>query len=316
MFRPDHNPDAARAPQQGQGAEEPPAARPRGAAAAGAGRAAGQRRDAEAANVDANPRPQQRRRGAINLTNEAGRNAFVDANLRVGDSMRTRRRASLDTSQNQPVQVMASVRDGVIGSIYLDNWRIRTTHYAGPAIEAAPTTGQQRFQIDEAEAFAEYLATHPGEEQRAEMALDHRLTRAQRRASIQHFLSDNYLQWASNTLRAAGGDPTQTPNWATQINTPDDAAPFDTDEAIPRGDTLFEITTEPPAPGRRGYHTSRGAPRSIELTRGDIRTLQEAVNLSRMERSIPRANDVFYNHVGSHAPDLARQLRLPEHANR
>ncbi len=258
-------------------------------------------------NTDAdtdNPRPQQRRRNALALGTDPQQDVFGAANA----SLRQRRSARLASQAGAPVALVASVREGALGSIYFDNHRIRTTHFAGPGRSTEPTTPTLRFNIDQSRATDEFLNTQGRRFMEALVELEDVPENAQFETFLTHRMLDARDRWMAQQLqdRSANND---IPDWAAPVTGPENL-PEATDPNLPPGQVLFEVMPRggdtPPE-----HHISRGMATQITLSQAEIDALHGALEETRGQHDVNRRNERFFDYLGSHAPRLAEIVRRP-----
>lgn len=205
----------------------------------------------------------------------------------------------------QNVDLIASISDNRIGSVYFPEGRMRTTHYAGPEISGSPPAGILRFNINVNQSWEQFHRAQPNFMDWAAINVDPDLPAEQRAYQLSEHVLDMREEWMAHTLRQS--DP--LPAWAQPVTTPDSVEPA---EAInpEDGRVLFEIYT--PAPGGEvSWHTSRGVAARISLPQPTISALTEAFRQIEGVTDVNERNSRFYDYLSIHAPDFARMIRRP-----
>jgi hypothetical protein len=199
------------------------------------------------------------------------------------------------------VNVMVSVSENMIGSIYLSDGRLRTTHQKGPATRAFGEEHLQRFNIDLALAHSAFLRESP-------------IARAVDRALLEdpHSESRKEMQSSIHNLRKAWFvEKLQSglwlPTWAQQVLTPED---------------LPEIGAQIPNPHRRcveiislgphfaqAIHISRGELVRMTLPAETLTAIGNAVSLAEEEPDVSRRNQIFLDHLEENASLVANWFR-------
>lgn len=193
-----------------------------------------------------------------------------------------------------PVTVMCSMKDGLIGSIYFDGGRVRTTHIAGPTTSEHPADQLFQYNIDRAAAFQEF---------HEEGARKHYAEKYPDRHPTTHL---NW--WIARRLR--GEDRANVPTWANPIESVEDALD-DTPAVDDEGLTLFEVMIYPE--GATGTHTSRGVgvKSNLRITRAQLAQLKKVGKLFANETDKRMANQFFYSYVAKSLPQLLPYIRHP-----
>ncbi|MGZ2256282.1 hypothetical protein [Roseobacter sp. A03A-229] len=208
------------------------------------------------------------------------------------------------------VTLIASVKDGKIGSIYFANGRIRTTHGDGPELERdEPTENTRRFNLDQEKAFDLFLTRNRGIYELFYAQTDTSLSKEQREEVAAMMLYQQYSQWLAVYLKLAPLD--QLPDWVTEVTGPDDA--FDTSAANPPDNiTLFEIFTKVSNGKVQSWHPSRGIAAKFETNKQVVSVLMAALKHIDGVTDINQRNTMFYAFIKSRLPDFAKQIRKPD----
>ncbi|WP_299680430.1 hypothetical protein [uncultured Roseobacter sp.] len=208
------------------------------------------------------------------------------------------------------ITLMASVKDGKIGSIYFRNGRIRTTHSDGPALERDnPNERTQRFNLDYDKALSLFFKVNRGIDKLFYAQTDPSLPDDQRQQQSAEWLFDQFNQWLGVYLAKAPVN--QLPNWITPVTRADEA--FDTEAADPPDNiTLFEVFTNVSNGKVQSWHPSRGIAAKFETNKQVVSVLKEALRRIDGETDVNRRNTLFYNFVKSRLPVFANHIRKPD----
>lgn len=203
------------------------------------------------------------------------------------------------------VDLVASISDNRIGSVYFDEGRMRTTHFAGPQISGSPPAGILRFNINVNQSWEHFMQARPDIMDWAAVAVDPDLPADMREVALSEYVLDSREFWMAQTLRRNA----PLPEWAQPVTTPDSVEPA-SDISPDDGRVLFEIYQAAPGEAVR-WHTSRGVAARISLPPQTIAALNEAFSLIDGVTDVAERNRLFYDYLGTHAPDFARMIRRP-----
>lgn len=202
-----------------------------------------------------------------------------------------------DSRPADKITLMASVKNGKIGSIYFpDGSRIRTTHSQGPARETHANVNTYQFTVDDPASATAFEAANPAYKDKQGVG-DY---------------WDTLDRWVAEQLK--GKDVTGVPAWATPIESADDALPAgsSTSDAA-KGKILFEVFTD--AQGDVvSQHPSRGVAEKLETDTETVEVLNRALQAASGESDAAKRNEAFYAYVKQHAPAFAAKIRTPEEA--
>ncbi|MFK7764049.1 MAG: hypothetical protein AB8B62_12355 [Roseobacter sp.] len=208
------------------------------------------------------------------------------------------------------VTLMASVKDGKIGSIYFNNGRIRTTHAGGPT-KSLHHAGirNQKFNLDYDAAWRLFL-----QKNRGIYAIFYELTNPaqtpkERQSETYRYLFKQCDEWLSVFLNLTPVD--QLPAWVTPVMGPDDA--FDTAATDPPDDiTLFEVFTTVSNGKVDHWHPSRGIAAKFETNKQVVSVLKTALAHIKDITDTGQRNRAFYEFISRRIPSLADQIRHPD----
>lgn len=193
--------------------------------------------------------------------------------------------------------MIASMVDGKIGSVYFPGGRVRTTHAGGPAVQEHAQARTLQFNIDPTACWQAFVAASPW---LADMDPDNDVHMEAVRRRFKRF----------KVFSLTGAAPGQLPNWASSINSPDDALPVGTDTANTTV-KLFEIMLR--ENGTVGStHPSRGAAVQVRITRADLMKLKAVAKTLEGIPDPQAQNDAFYRYVTMKMPHLAGLIRSPD----
>lgn len=221
--------------------------------------------------------------------------------------------AKQEYKDESKVKLIASIKDGLIGSIYFANGRIRTTHSHGPKVSkhdpAKVSTSQ--YNIDRSAAWQLFHAKN-------NVNLIFRLLYSQtdqsdtaddRREEAEHLLDKTYKRWLSDYLVNTPVD--RLPNWVTPVPGHDDA--FDTDAADPPNNiTLFEVFTKVSNGKVQKWHPSRGIAAKFETNKQVVSVLKAAIRHIDGVTDLNERNTKFYDFIKERLPVFANQIRKPD----
>lgn len=204
------------------------------------------------------------------------------------------------------LDVLVSVRNRNVGSVYFPDGRVRTTHHAGPGLGLFPPGTILRFNINHTEAMQAFQAARPEALNQAWALRDRSQTPEVQREAVQNEFLDERNAWLGEIL----SNPETVPAWAEAVTGPDSVSHVDD---VPRDSqrVLFEIYDRGPerAPTT---HISRGQAARMAMPQSTVAAITEALRLIEHIRDPDRRNEVFYDYVDSHAPDFALMIRRPE----
>jgi hypothetical protein len=185
----------------------------------------------------------------------------------------------------EPVPVILSMDGAMIGSVYFETGRIRTTHASGPADERGKHDFIDRYNIDRTLAKKAYedavrAGTHQG------------LT---------------FTRWISYELWDSDDHP-----WViAKIESPEAME----EGAAPANAMLFEnfgdLNAKSGQYALTSRHPSRGAAVKEQMSPGDLQALETAINAARDGTEMEK-NRAFFASLLANAPDFALRVRLPE----
>ncbi|MCV3273728.1 hypothetical protein [Roseobacter sinensis] len=208
------------------------------------------------------------------------------------------------------VKLIASVKDGLIGSIYFLDGRIRTTHGDGPTLELDnPRERTSRFNLDRGKAFDLFWKTNRGIYEFFYAQTDNSLTPQQREEQAAILVGKQFDQWLAVYLNLTPVD--QLPDWVTPVTRADEA--FDTDAADPSDDiTLFEVFTKVSNGKVQSWHPSRGIAAKFETNKQVVSVLKAALRHIDGVTDVNQRNTLFYDFIKSRLPVFANQIRRPD----
>ncbi len=239
----------------------------------------------------------QRRRNAL-LPNPGGpADIFAEAGARTT----VRHVATAQETQD----VLVSVRDRKVGSVYLPFGRVRTTHFAGPGASVMPPDSILRFNIDHRAALDAFRQARPDALDRATEMRDRSLPPDRQRMAVADAFLDMRDAWIAEILSAADTPPA----WASRVTGPESVDHID--DLDPGSDrVMFEILDQGPGQAPR-THVSRGEMARMPMSAQTLMAIGRALDLIENVRDPVRRNEIFYDYIGSHAPDLADVIRRP-----
>ncbi len=199
------------------------------------------------------------------------------------------------------VDVMVSVSDNQIGSIYLSDGRMRTTHLHGPESIRHEEGSVQRFNVDFKRAYEAFLDNDPNARAR-EKELDALPVGAERK-KLEKALEQDHKVWVVDALRS-GLFP---PDWAQPVSTPQDVPEIGTHRTAPDHFLLEVIYRGPFLPPKT--HLSRGELVRMTLPADTLRVIGDAVSRSQAEPDSAQRNQVFSTHIAEHADHMAKWFR-------
>ncbi len=261
------------------------------------------RRRLEAPPEGEEARPRARRRNAI-LPNPGGPdNAFAAAAAmrRPGPASSTAQASAAP----RMVDVMVSVTENMIGSIYLASGRVRTTHFAGPGAMMRDTNRIQRFNIDVAMANAAFQAAQPGVLAEVMASVDRSLPQREQRLQFEEGMFDRRDAWLAEVLQ----NNDEMPDWAQRISDPSSLPDIDAPRSRPER-RLFEVLDRSHG-GPPSTHISRGEMVRMTIPRHTLTVIGDALAQIEHVRDPVRRNEIFFDYLGTHAPDLADRIRRP-----
>ncbi len=254
------------------------------------------------------PRRSARRRNA--LQPNPGLQAQLFAEAAAGRTLaQARGAAAAPPAADTVSDVLVSVRNRHVGSVYFPNGRLRTTHHAGPGLGLFPPGTILRFNINYNEAMQAFRAARP---EALNQALDLRdrsqPPEAQRQAVQTEFLNQQDA-WIGEIL----SNPETVPTWAEAVTGPDSVSHID-DVPPDSQRVLFEIYDRGPerAPTT---HISRGQAARMAMPQSTVTAITEALRSIEHMTDPVRRNAAFYDYIGSHAPDFANMIRRPDAPN-
>ncbi|WP_318166586.1 hypothetical protein [Roseobacter sp.] len=219
--------------------------------------------------------------------------------------------AEEEYKEESKVKLIASVKDGLIGSIYFANGRIRTTHGHGPELskhDPKKTTTHQ-FNIDIKVAYKLFSDRNRGLFKLLYDATDPKKGDEERRTEA----SDQYRRtrklWLSNYLINTPVD--KLPDWVTPV--PSHESAFDTEAADPPDNlTLFEVFKRVSNGKVQGWHPSRGIAAKFETNKQVVSVLKAAILHIHGVTDTNERNTKFYDFIKKRLPDFAKQIRRPD----
>ncbi len=208
------------------------------------------------------------------------------------------------------VTLMASVKDGKIGSIYFQDGRIRTTHAGGPTMSLHKTGEHNtKFNLDYDKAFDLFLKKNRGIFGVFYAQTDTTLTKEERERVAARLLYQQCNQWLAVFINLTPVD--RLPDWITPVNNANEA--FDTDAADPPDNiTLFEVFTKVSNGKVQSWHPSRGIAAKFETNKQVVTVLKAALRNIEGVTDINERNRLFYDFIKSRLPVFANQIRRPD----
>lgn len=201
--------------------------------------------------------------------------------------------------------VLVSVRDNLIGSLYLTFGRVRTTHNKGPELSIRAPESILRFNVKETRSLAAYQSAVPDFEQRTVAMRDRYIHQTSRQISMKSAQSILHQEWMSEALLKSETPP----DWAQAVAGPESVGRVDD---LPAGsDTrLFEIY-KMGANRKPKLHLSRGMAARLTVTKQTMDAIAVAVDLAAKAGRSAERNRVFYDYLREHAPEFALMIREP-----
>jgi hypothetical protein len=212
--------------------------------------------------------------------------------------------------ESKMVLTCSMTPDGMIGSVYFDQGRIRMTHSGGPEEKQHQNQITVRFNVDQVEAQAEFdaylrdILNKMDDQKRAEVEAElfdkNRETKAYWK---------QYRKWLAELLKDKTVD--NAPKWATKVEGPDTAIVSQND--IPKNVELFEIFKN--INGRvETWHPSRGAAVKFETDKQTISVLHAAIEYINGEGLTDpgERNEEFYDFVAHRLPNFIQNIRRPD----
>ena len=204
-----------------------------------------------------------------------------------------------------PINVLVSVNDGLIGSIYFPTGRVRLTHPNGPGMELKEPGAVQRFNINREQSNRAFIADPNNGLAQIRAAIDPELPYGEREMALGRAYQDRFDQWLANTL----WNNAQPPDWAATIDGPGSVPRIDNVERN-SGLSLYEVFAN--SQGRpNSSHFSRGEAAYIPMRPSTLDTIEEALRRITHIADPAQKNRVFYDHIREHAPDLADKISRP-----
>jgi hypothetical protein len=192
--------------------------------------------------------------------------------------------------QSKRTVMTSQTPEGEIGSIYLTDGRIRTTHPTGPKASKHGETIQ--FNVNHAKARDEY-------------------DKLRYKGSIP--FNQKYNEWLANRLKDAGRF--STPSWAKRIKSPKTAHDLAKKGAPSEDVRLFEVFFKVNG-DIETWHPSRGTGVKYETGQQTLAVLEAGLKHLETEKITDYAerNHAFYNFVKSRLPnsEIVKALRDPK----
>ncbi len=243
------------------------------------------------------------RRRTSALAHNAGTQTQLFAEAAGLQSRASRTPASIHPPSSELKDVLVSIRDGFVGSVYFPFGRVRTTHKMGPTLKTNMTATSMRFNIKEAQSLAAFKSAVPDFEEQTLARMERYFRERGTIKSYDRALLGLHQKWMTEILQQPG----PVPEWAQAVTGPDSVGRAE-DARLDNDTVLFEIIGGR-ADGRNEVHLSRGMAARLPMTEETIVAIRAAVDLA--ERAGPPAerNRVFYNHLRENAPEFARMIR-------
>jgi hypothetical protein len=205
--------------------------------------------------------------------------------------------------------VLVSVHNRNIGSVYFPHGRVRTTHHAGPGMSVLPPGTILRFNINHAEAMQAFRDARPEALNQALTWRDRTQPPEVQRLAVENEYLDERDAWLGELL----SNPETLPTWAQAVTGPESVGHVDD---VPQNSdrVLFEVYDRGPERGL-GTHISRGEAARMPMAQSTVTAISEAVRLTEHIQDPVRRNEAFYDYLGSHAPDFAMMIRRPDPPN-
>jgi len=207
------------------------------------------------------------------------------------------------------VSVLATVRDGSVGSIYWEGARIRFGHAGGPGVAENQTRAVSRYSLNKGAVLQAYLLENRAIGAAAMRHTDPTLSNKERLDQVAGMLQTKYLDYADALIKTAEDEGAELPPWARRIDDFQTVREFDPDGPVSRNEVYFERFTDA-GQHEMPWHISRGSPRRLQLTPTNLETLKSAAELARQQNSVKAANDMFDLYVHAREPELAARLGI------
>lgn len=208
--------------------------------------------------------------------------------------------------------LIASIKDGLIGSIYFDDHRIRTTHAGSP--ERSKDSADQKISRYNLDQNAAWNLFRKANDLNALFKLfyqttDRRLSVEARKEIAYDHLDNTYKGWLSTYLVNTSIDA--LPAWVTPVRNKQEA--FDVDTANPPDNiTLFEVFTNVSNGKVEKWHPSRGIAAKFETDKQVVSVLKAALIHIKDDRDRRTRNVKFYEFIEHRIPGFAAQIRHPD----
>lgn len=232
------------------------------------------------------------------------RTAFAEISTNVGTDVR---RNQTTTRRGSPsptaIDVLVSVRDNKIGSIYSSTGRIRTTHGQGPAKESHGSENILRFNINYAEAKKAFALDAAKEIRKAQSSIPWHLPKQRKEEAKERIFVNLSHSWIAAALKVSE----VTPSWASKVTGPGDVRHID-DVEKDTDQHLFEIYTH--KSGRtKQTHISRGEAAYISIEKSTLDKIEKALEQIDPKWTAYNKNRAFYDYLQEHAPEIADKIR-------
>ena len=263
----------------------------------------GRTTDAGDASLDPPERP---RHSKSEQFADAAAKVFRDAFASQMDEFR-RNRPEIQAAppEARAMNVLVSVRNGAIGSVYTASGRIRMVHEDGPKSATFRPENVQRFNIDYQSALDDFFFKVEDNFTRADARVDPDLEGSERAAAFKNAYLTIHDLWMADMLCQGG----QTPDWAQRVTGPEGLSHVDNLEPTAEK-FLFEVYTFDDG-SLNHSHISRGEAAYLPLDRETRTAIRDALSLTRGLVSPADKNQVFFDHLVAHAPDFAQRLAKP-----
>lgn len=217
--------------------------------------------------------------------------------------------AKQDYEATSKTELIASIKDGKIGSVYFLDGRIRTTHGHGPELDIDdPRQTSVRYNLDMNVARRIFANANPGLFTRLKKTTPWRLKKRVREERAYKLYDKAFKRWLSRALLNTPNDA--LPMWVVPVTRPDEA--FDLTGAPPANLTLFEVFKKVSNGRVMGWHPSRGIAAKFETNKQVVSVLKAALAHIEGVDNVNQRNARFYDFILHRIPDLAAKIRRPD----
>lgn len=238
----------------------------------------------------------------------------ADGNLEHDESVGVPDWAQKEYNTASKVELIASVKDGKIGSIYFLDGRIRTTHGSGPELDINKLgSGSERYNLDMGVARRIFDGANKSLYKKLFKAISKdkktkKLPKQTREQLAAKEYDRSFKRWLSKQLVDTPND--KLPMWIVPVTRPDEA--YDLSVPPPDNLSLFEVFKHVSNGRVLGWHPSRGIASKFETNKQVVSVLKAAIAHIDGVTDINQRNTLFYNFIANRLPDFAAQIRRPD----